>query len=400
MDELIKIKKTRKRRRDFKYCVYCSSELRNNLRTYCSRECYANHKRVLIAEGKLKMPEKDFRHRADLIRGKTFEEYYGEEKAKEIRAKCSAGKLGKPHPTKHRWSEEEKERRRREILDDPIRMKKIRETRAKQVFPFYNSSIEILVRGILDTYGIKYLKHKPIMEIEDPYACDIFVPNLNMIIECDGEYFHRIPAKAERDKRRTKEMRQQGYLVLRFWETTIRKHPEYIYQTIEQILNIISPDKNLESAKELLNANFEKYQEEMRHRSRTVKKRYIASHKEQLKEKRRIKTLEIIEYNTVNNIRFICPKCQNEFIPKKDILRYKQKYCSVKCSRIMLSRIGARVCESRIGKRKQERGCSECMKLEKGFCSARCRDNYNYRQRYWRNKTTESKQELIQGVEI
>lgn len=381
-------------------CLYCKRVFKNNFwrsykqppSKYCSRKCYGLHKKILIAEGKIKMPEKDFRYRAQFIKGKTFKEFYGEEKAKEIRDKCIIAHTGKPHPTTHRWSEAEKERRRREILDDPVRMRKIKETRAKQVFPFYNSSIEILVRGMLDAYGIKYMKHKPISDIQDPYACDIFIPILNMVIECDGDYFHGVPAKSERDKRRTKEMREKGYIVLRFWETTIRKNPQYICETIEKILKIISPDQNLNSAKELLNTNFEKYQEQMKQSKQICQKRYNIKHREELREKRKQKTQERIEYRTINNIKFECQQCHREFVPKeRNFKRRTPKYCNIECRNKAMSQPSTKIWKINIGIRKQSNDCPECLKLESGFCSYRCRHNYKDRVKYWRNKGVDFK---------
>lgn len=385
-----------------KSCLYCKKIIKSEYvrgendyqPKYCSRKCYSSHKKILIAEGKLKMPEKDFRYRADLIRGKTFIEYYGEEKAKEIGKRLSDGRRGKPHPTTHRWSEEEKERRRREILDDPVRMKKIREVRAQQVFPFYNSSIEILVRGMLDAYGIKYVKHKWITDIEHTYICDIYIPTLNIIVECDGDYFHRFTSKSDRDKLRNIEIRDKGYILLRFWETTIRKHPEYICQTIEKILKIISQDHNPESVKELLDIKFNEYKELMKERNRTAGKRWRDSHKEEIKEKTKQKTQERIEYRTINNIKFECQQCHKEFVPKeRNFKRRPPKYCSKDCMNKVISKIGANYMRTHdiIRPSKKINDCPECLKLESGFCSSKCRDRYVQFRRYWRNKGVDFK---------
>lgn len=380
------IKFTRRRRRDFKYCLYCNTELKCNARIYCSRKCYANHKKVLIAEGQLKMPEKRI---SNMIIGKTHKEFYGEERANKIRDKCIIAHTGKSHPTNRVWTLEDRQNLSRDILNDPIRMKKIREVRAQQIFPYQNSSIELLVRGMLDAYGIKYVKQKFISDIEHSYLCDIYIPTLNIVIECDGDYFHRFTSKLERDKLRNVELRDRGYILLRFWETTIRKHPEYICQTIERILNIISQDHNPESVKELLDIKFSEYKELMKERRSTAGKRWRDSHKEEIKEKTKQKTLERIAYRTINNIKFECQQCHKEFVPKeRNFKRRPPKYCGKDCMNKVISQIGANYMRTHdiIRPSKKVNDCPECLKLESGFCSSKCRDRYVQFRRYWRNK--------------
>jgi very-short-patch-repair endonuclease len=73
------------------------------------------------------------------------------------------------------------------------------------------------------------------MKIEHAYQCDILIPSMNLVIECDGDYWHgnilfnkniiseRISKQIEYDKIRTNELIEKGFKVLRLWEYEIKK---------------------------------------------------------------------------------------------------------------------------------------------------------------------------------
>ncbi len=99
--------------------------------------------------------------------------------------------------------------------------KKIRASRAKQIFPKTDSSIEVKVQKLLKQLGIEFFTHQ-YMDIEHSYQCDILIPAMNLVIECDGVYWHRYPIGTEIDHIRTKELIQKGFKVLRLWEFEIK----------------------------------------------------------------------------------------------------------------------------------------------------------------------------------
>ena len=45
---------------------------------------------------------------------------------------------------------------------------------------------------------------------------------MNLVIECDGDYWHKYPVGLERDHIRTKELIEKGFKVLRLWEFEIK----------------------------------------------------------------------------------------------------------------------------------------------------------------------------------
>lgn len=134
----------------------------------------------------------------DKLRGISLEERHGKEKADEIR-------------------------------------KKISDKRAIQIFPKYDTKIELKIQGFLEELGITYIKHFYMKHIKSHYRCDIFIPSKNMVIECDGRWWHGDPRYYDqkqltikqneqkiRDNLRTDQLKQQGYEVIRLWEDDIK----------------------------------------------------------------------------------------------------------------------------------------------------------------------------------
>lgn len=80
------------------------------------------------------------------------------------------------------------------------------------------TSIEIAVQEILDILNIEYEAQKPIGK----YIADFYIPAQNLIIECDGDYWHSLPDVKKRDKQKDKYLRKQGYTVKRLPEKVIK----------------------------------------------------------------------------------------------------------------------------------------------------------------------------------
>jgi len=123
--------------------------------------------------------------------------------------------------------------------------KKIRESRRHQVFPPKDSVIEIILQQELKKNGIAFRKHEPL--VGQP---DIFIEP-NICIMADSDWFHgykylkghdcsKYPIfnnvyfdkKIAYDKKITKQLTQQGYKVLRFWEHEIKEETEKCLQKI------------------------------------------------------------------------------------------------------------------------------------------------------------------------
>lgn len=116
-------------------------------------------------------------------------------------------------------------------------IEKCREARAKQILPIKDTSIEIKLQNFLKQLNIEFFTHQ-YMHIEHGYQCDIFIPNKNLVIECDGNYWHSYPTGNEIDHIRTSELLAKGFKVLRLWEVEIKK------MTIDEFKEKLKNDKN------------------------------------------------------------------------------------------------------------------------------------------------------------
>lgn len=93
------------------------------------------------------------------------------------------------------------------------------------------SSIEIAITKVLESIGVAYISQHPI----GPYIADLFLPDLNMVIECDGSYWHGLPGRVEKDRARDAWMVSRGFKVVRLSEPDIRSG-----KAGEQLLRLIS----------------------------------------------------------------------------------------------------------------------------------------------------------------
>jgi len=95
-------------------------------------------------------------------------------------------------------------------------------SRAKQILPVKDTTIEVKIQNFLNQLDIDFFTHQYIKEIEHGYQCDILIPSMNLVIECDGDYWHKYPVGNDIDYIRIKELLDKGFKVLRLWEKEIR----------------------------------------------------------------------------------------------------------------------------------------------------------------------------------
>lgn len=122
-------------------------------------------------------------------------------------------------------TEETKKQIRNKLIQyvfTPIHLENLKKSRRYQIRPVKDTTIEIIIQDFIKELKIEFLTHQ-YMKIEHGYQCDIFIPSMNLIIECDGDYWHNYPEGREIDHIRTKELLSNGLKVLRLWERDIRK---------------------------------------------------------------------------------------------------------------------------------------------------------------------------------
>lgn len=239
-------------------CLFCNNKFeikksrnRNN-KKYCSRKCCDEHKKVLQLgknngmfgkkEDELHKKERlkkvwsnpnikdnikkslnSFKNKngywpgSDILsiekRKKTFIKKYGVNhnwKVKEIRKKCEETCFNKYG--KYSW----------EILNDIIGIQP--------------TSIETKIETILKNHKIDYIPKYKIYLDHSFKEYDFLIPRLNLLLECDGDFFHTNPslfkepvyeiqkANKKNDEFKTNLAKEKGFKLIRFWESDINKN--------------------------------------------------------------------------------------------------------------------------------------------------------------------------------
>ena len=144
------------------------------------------------------------------MKGISLEEEYGLDRAKEIKDKIAEKNKGKRYSIKT------------EFKIGQERSDKWKEWRKKYISPKKDTSIEVKIQNYLKTLGVDFFTHQYMKEIEHGYQCDILIPVMDLIIEVDGDYWHKYPVGNDLDHIRTKELINKGFKVLRLWEREIK----------------------------------------------------------------------------------------------------------------------------------------------------------------------------------
>ena len=146
----------------------------------------------------------------------------GKHHTKDSKDKIRIRHLGKKQTEEHKINAVNGRRRRNGYFVSTETKEKHRKFRRTQVFPIKDSSIEIKIQNFLKQLGITFFTHQYI-KIEHGYQCDILIPSMNLVIECDGDYWHKYPIGNDLDHIRTKELIEKGFRVLRLWEFEIKE---------------------------------------------------------------------------------------------------------------------------------------------------------------------------------
>ena len=115
-----------------------------------------------------------------------------------------------------------------------------------------DTKIEIMLRQKLWEKGYRYRKNYKNL----PGKPDIVFLKLKIVIFCDSEFWHgynwedkkkrlgtnrefwikKIETNMERDKKVNEKLISDGWIVLRFWETEIKKNPDNCIKIIEEAI--------------------------------------------------------------------------------------------------------------------------------------------------------------------
>ncbi len=119
-----------------------------------------------------------------------------------------------------------------------------------------NTSPEILLRKYLTQLGLRYRLYRSDL----PGRPDIIFSKYKIVVFCDGDFWHgrhlkkrlakgqlkvrrkywiaKIEGNIRRDKIINRELKKEGWTVLRFWETDIYKRGQTIAAEIDKIIKV------------------------------------------------------------------------------------------------------------------------------------------------------------------
>jgi very-short-patch-repair endonuclease len=111
----------------------------------------------------------------------------------------------------------------------------------------HTSKLEKKFSSILDNLNIKYIQWFYAKEIKAFY--DFYIPTKNIIIEVDGDFWHCNPnskyilpeyktqeKNLKRDQQKNQWAQDNGFKLLRFWETDINTNPQQIIEILKREL--------------------------------------------------------------------------------------------------------------------------------------------------------------------
>lgn len=93
----------------------------------------------------------------------------------------------------------------------------------------YKTNIERAMRNELEKNKIIFVEQYPI-RCKYGYIVDFFIPDKNIIVECDGETWH--PMGNSHDRKRDFYLKNRGFIILRF-------RGEQILNNIQSCIEII-----------------------------------------------------------------------------------------------------------------------------------------------------------------
>ena len=165
------------------------------------------------------------------LRGKKFSEEHrqnmslaqiGKKHSKESRLKISQVQKGKkiPKKTRQRMSQARREKFR---TDPEFRCKFLEQVRRMSR---HSTKIERLIGEVLKKIGVESKPQHPFSGDRVMAIPDFYLPDHNLVIECDGDFWHsRVPQK-RRDHIKNQLYRKLGLRVVRLKENRILVNPK------------------------------------------------------------------------------------------------------------------------------------------------------------------------------
>lgn len=111
---------------------------------------------------------------------------------------------------------------------------RLRYARLQQKPPTQMTSIERALAEEFDRRGLAYVMHKPLF---GRYRPDFVFEDACLIVQADGDYWHKRGSQPHRDRRFNETAQDAGWTVLRFWEHQINKDAAACANAVDEALS-------------------------------------------------------------------------------------------------------------------------------------------------------------------
>lgn len=85
---------------------------------------------------------------------------------------------------------------------------------------FKDTSIERKIEEELKKRNLNYQKQVRLCNVA---RVDFYLPEYRIVIQCDGNYWHNLPGRREKDERQDNILKFNGFNIYRFWGSEINK---------------------------------------------------------------------------------------------------------------------------------------------------------------------------------
>ncbi len=191
-------------------CLYCNKKfivLKTENRKYCSSKCFQNNRSLsvkilnqcVICNNNFYINKGDLKYkgRGETCSVKCRQEFF--KLGKYVNCEICKKKIYKPqwvlNKSKHYFCSK----------------------KCTYKFSYYTSNLETIIAQLLKTLKIKFIQN----EFIGKYNADFYIKHKNILIECDGHYWHNLPHIIKKDKEKDKYYKSKKYKVLRLQEKDI-----------------------------------------------------------------------------------------------------------------------------------------------------------------------------------
>lgn len=226
-------------------CIGCHKNIElnrsSNNTQYCSLECYRNSKRPNRITGKIIKCEycskEVYKCKTFLTKNKNL--FCSKDCSNKFQGKNKLIFICKICNSQFRWSKSRIKDNNPTYCsiqcrnkDDNWKFFAIRGNLIQQQKKGLNK-LELAGQKILKDLGIIF---KEQILIGEKFLVDVFIPDKNIIIQWDGDYWHNKAKRKLLDLSQDSYMKKCGYNVIRFWESEVKKNPDIVKQKIKEIV--------------------------------------------------------------------------------------------------------------------------------------------------------------------